>query len=141
MDELQFLDNRARIHASAHDAGFALIESVAPAGSQPPLHVHRGESEGFYVLDGELTLWVGDDVRTLRAGEFVFAPPEIPHTLRVGESGARWLLIAGGRFESFVRTVSAIAGEPDPAQLGRIAAAHGIDLLGPPGMLPSELAA
>ena len=141
MEELQFLDNRARIHASAEDGGFALIESIAPAGSQPPLHVHRDEGEAFCVLDGELTLWVGDDVHTLRAGEFLFAPAEIPHTIRVGEGGARWLVVAGGRFESFVRTVSAIAGEPDPSELGRIAAGHGIDLLGPPGMLPSQLAA
>ena len=103
--------------------------------------MHRDESEGFFVLDGELTLWVGDDVHTLRAGEFLLAPPEIPHTIRVGEGGARWLLIAGGRFESFVRTVSAISGEPHPAELGRIAADHGIDLLGPPGMLPGQLAA
>ena len=33
MDELQFLDNRARIHASAGDSGYALIESVAPAAA------------------------------------------------------------------------------------------------------------
>jgi quercetin dioxygenase-like cupin family protein len=141
MEELRFLDNVARIHASADDGGFAVIESLAPAGSQPPLHVHRDEGEAFCVLDGELTLWVGDDTRTLRAGEFLFAPPEVPHTIRVGEGGARWLVIAGTRFEAFVRTVSAIDGDPDPAELGRIAAGHGIDLLGPPGMLPSQLAA
>jgi hypothetical protein len=68
-DEVQFLDNRARFHATSADTGdYALIESVAPARSQPPLHVHRDESEGF-------------------------------------------------------------------------AADHGIDILGPPGMLPAELAA
>jgi glyoxylate utilization-related uncharacterized protein len=141
-DEIQFLDNRARIHACAADTGgFALIESVAPAGSQPPLHVHLDEDEGFYLLEGELTLWIGDDTRTLRPGQFLFAPRHVPHTLRVGEGGARWLVIAGGRFEAFVRTVAAITGEPDPIELTRIAARHGIDLLGPPGMLPTELAA
>jgi uncharacterized RmlC-like cupin family protein len=141
-DEIQFLDNRARIHASSADTGdFALIESVAPAGSQPPLHVHRDEGEGFYVIEGELTLWVGHDVRTLSSGQFLFAPPDVPHTIRVGAGGARWLVIAGGRFEAFVRTVAAIADDPDPIELTRVAAKHGIDLLGPPGMLPTELAA
>jgi quercetin dioxygenase-like cupin family protein len=141
-EQIQFLDNRARIHASSTDTGdFALIESVAPAGSQPPLHVHRDEGEGFYVLEGQLTLWVGDAARTLRPGEFLFAPPAVPHTIRTGDGGARWLLIAGGRFEAFVRAVAAFAGEPDPIELTRIAAEHGIDLLGPPGMLPAELAA
>jgi quercetin dioxygenase-like cupin family protein len=141
-DEVQFLDNRARFHATSADTGaYALIESVAPGGSQPPLHVHRDESEGFYVLEGELTLWVGGETHVLRPGDFRFAPPGIPHTLRTGDSGARWLLIAGGRFEAFVRAVAALAGEPDPTELTRIAANHGIDLLGPPGMLPAELAA
>jgi uncharacterized RmlC-like cupin family protein len=141
-DEIQFLDNRARIHVSSADTGdFALIEAVAPAGSQPPLHIHRDEGEGFYVLEGELTLWVGHDVRTLSPGQFLFAPPGVPHTIRAGDDGARWLVIAGGRFEAFVRTVAAITGEPDPIELTRVAAKHGIDLLGPPGMLPTELAA
>jgi quercetin dioxygenase-like cupin family protein len=140
-DEVQFLDNRARFHATSADTGdYALIESVAPAGSQPPLHVHRDESEGFYVLEGELTLWVGDETHTLRPGAFLFAPPGTPHTIRTGDAGARWLLIAGGRFEAFVRTVADL-GEPDPAELTRVAADHGIDILGPPGMLPAELAA
>jgi quercetin dioxygenase-like cupin family protein len=140
-EEIQFLDNLARIHASAADtSGFALIESTAPAGSQPPLHVHRDEGEGFYVLEGELTLWVGDETRTLGPGEFLFAPPRIPHTIRTGEQGARWLLIAHAQFEAFVRAIGALA-EPDPDEVGRIAADHGIDLLGPPGMLPAELAA
>jgi hypothetical protein len=34
-----------------------------------------------------------------------------------------------------------VDGEPDPIELTRIAARHGIDLLGPPGMLPAQLAA
>jgi quercetin dioxygenase-like cupin family protein len=141
-EEIEFLDNRARIHASSADTGeFALIESLAPAGSQPPLHVHRNEGEGFYVLEGELTLWVGEDTRTLRPGEFLFAPRQVPHTIRVGEGGARWLLIAGPRFEAFVRAVGALTADPDPIEMTRLAARHDIDLLGPPGMLPTELAA
>jgi Cupin domain len=140
-DEIQFLDNRARIHASSADTGgFAFIEASAPAGSQPPLHVHREEGEGFYVLEGELTLWVGDETRTLRPGEFLFAPAGVPHTIRTGEAGARYLVVGGGQFESFVRTVAAL-GEPDLDELARVAARHGIDLLGPPGMLPAQLAA
>jgi quercetin dioxygenase-like cupin family protein len=141
-DEIQFLDNRARIHASAGDTGgFALIESDAPPGSQPPLHVHLDEDEGFYLLDGELTLWIREETRMLRPGEFLLAPRQVPHTIRVGDGGARWLLIAGARFEAFVRAVGALTADPDPIEMTRLAARHGIDLLGPPGMLPTELAA
>jgi hypothetical protein len=40
-----------------------------------------------------------------------------------------------------VRAVGALDGAPDPVEMTRLAAKHGIDLLGPPGMLPAELAA
>jgi quercetin dioxygenase-like cupin family protein len=139
-EDVTFLDSRARIHVSSvHTDGLALIEIFGPPGSQPPLHVHRDEDEGFYVLEGELTLWVGDDTRTLQPGEFLLAPKQIPHTVRVGDGVARWLVIAGARFEAFVRAVAASA--PDPARLARMAAEHGIDILGPPGMLPMDLRA
>jgi quercetin dioxygenase-like cupin family protein len=140
-DELQFLASRVRVPISGAQTGgaFALLEATAQAGDQPPLHVHREDDEGFYVLEGELTLWIGDETHVLRAGDGVLAPKRIPHTLRVGESGARYLVAsAPAGFEAFVRAVA--AADPDPVELTRIAAEHGIDILGPPGMLPSELA-
>jgi mannose-6-phosphate isomerase-like protein (cupin superfamily) len=141
-DEIRFLDNCALIHASSADtSGFALLEVDAPPGSQPPLHVHREEGEVWFVLEGEITLWVGDETHTLRPGQFLFGPPRIPHTIRMGQRGARYLVIAGERFEAFVRAVSALDGAPDPVEMTRLAAKHGIDLLGPPGMLPTQLAA
>jgi quercetin dioxygenase-like cupin family protein len=137
-DELTFLDNRVRVHVTSARTGvYALLESEAPAGSQPPLHLHRDEDEGFYVVEGELTMWVGAATQVLHAGDFAFGPREVPHTLRVGATGARWLVTAGPRFEAFVRAVAASGA----AHVNRLAAEHGIELLGPPGMLPGELAA
>jgi quercetin dioxygenase-like cupin family protein len=140
-DDLDFFGSRARIHASSSETGdFALIEVLAPPGRQPPLHVHREDGESWYVLEGELTVWIGERVHAISPGEFRLAPPKVPHTLRAGPDGARYLLIVGGRFEAFVRAVAAL-GEPDPERLTAVAAEHGIDILGPPGMLPAELAA
>jgi quercetin dioxygenase-like cupin family protein len=142
-DDIQFLASRVRIHVSGArtDGGFALIEETAPAGDQPPLHVHRNEDETFYVLEGEVTLWVGEKTYVLRPGDCAFAPRGVPHTLRAGEGGARKLVASTpASFESFVRAVSA-AGMPSPQELTRIAADHEIDILGPPGMLPSDLTA
>jgi hypothetical protein len=64
-DDIHFLHNQVRIHISgAETAGaFALLEVSGPPGDQPPLHVHHHDDEGFYVLAGELTLWVGRVVR------------------------------------------------------------------------------
>jgi quercetin dioxygenase-like cupin family protein len=142
-DDLQFLDARARVHVSGartNDA-FALLEIDHTAGDQPPLHVHHTSDETFYVLEGELTLWVGDETHVLRAGESMLAPRGIPHTLLPGENGSRSLVASTpATFEAFVRAVDA-AGMPGPEELTRIAAEHDIEILGPPGMLPSQLAA
>jgi quercetin dioxygenase-like cupin family protein len=56
------------------------IEVTSPAGFRgPPLH-HHGFDEAFYVLEGELTFKLRDDVFTRRAGELAFAPRDVPHT-------------------------------------------------------------
>jgi quercetin dioxygenase-like cupin family protein len=52
-----------------------LVEHVVVAESAgPPLHVHPSHAEGFYVLAGELTFQVGDEMRTARAGAIFFLP-------------------------------------------------------------------
>jgi hypothetical protein len=48
-------------------------------------------------------------------------------------------VIAGPRFEAFVRAVA--AGAPAADDIAHLAAEHGIGILGPPGMLPSDLPA
>jgi len=140
-DELQFLASRVQIaiRGAQTDGAFALIEEVAPGGDQPPLHVHHSCDEAFYVLEGEVTAWVGDAVHVLGPGDAIFAPRGIPHTLKAGPEGARKLVASTpATFETFVRAVAA-AGIPSPEELTRIAAEHDIEILGPPGMLPSDL--
>jgi mannose-6-phosphate isomerase-like protein (cupin superfamily) len=126
-----------------------VLEMLAPAGDQPPLHLHHDDDEGFYVLEGEVSFWVGEQQHLLRAGQFALGPKGVPHTYRVtGAEPARLLVTSSsGAFAAFVRAY----GEPAPARelpepaapdverLGRLAAEHGIDLLGPPGMLPGDL--
>jgi quercetin dioxygenase-like cupin family protein len=138
-ETVQFLDSRARILASGEETGgtFGLVElSEIPAGSMPPLHVHHGHDEGFYVLEGEVTLFVpGADV-TLRAGDFYLAPRGVPHTYRVGATDARWLATSSpAGFERFVAGVAALA-DPTPDRLGEVAGENDIEIRGPPGAMP-----
>jgi quercetin dioxygenase-like cupin family protein len=136
---IDFLSNRVRILAdgASTSGAFGLVETLsARPGSMPPLHVHDETDEGFYVLEGELTLYTPGERLALRAGDYVLAPHGVPHTFRVGEHAARWLTVSlPAGHERFVAAVSAVS-EPDPRQLLRIAAEHGIEILGPPGTLP-----
>jgi quercetin dioxygenase-like cupin family protein len=146
-EALWFLGALGSIKASAGStAGAAMVsEWRAPRGHGSPLHVHRSEHEWFYVLDGELTFWVGGSVTVAGAGAFVFGPRDVPHTFLVSSDEARFLLVTEpGGFDEFVRAVSEPATAPtlpppsvqppSPEELAAAAAAHGIEILGPPGI-------
>ena len=101
----------------------------------PPLHVHRDEDEGFYVLAGEVSLHLPGEAITLRAGDFFLAPRGVPHTYRVGDAPAHMLATSDGGFDRFVAAVGALE-RVDPPALAAVAGEHGIEILGPPGTLP-----
>jgi len=60
------------IRRGKHGGRVAVIEHVSPPGSGSPLHRHTREDEWFYVIDGELTFAVGDEVIPAPAGSFVY---------------------------------------------------------------------
>lgn len=138
-DELDFLGSRARIlvEGDASESRFGLVDMIeVPPGHMPPLHVHHAEDEGFYVIEGEVTLYLPGERISCRPGDFVVAPRGVPHAYRVGETPARWLVVSSpAGFERFVSAVSRLE-EPDPARLAAVAADHRIEILGPPGTLP-----
>jgi quercetin dioxygenase-like cupin family protein len=58
----------------------AAIEVASQPGFRgPPLHRHAFD-EAFYVLDGEPTFQLRDEVFTRGSGELAFAPRDVPHT-------------------------------------------------------------
>lgn len=137
--DLEFLGCRARILIDGdRTAGrLGLVDMIdVPAGHMPPLHVHHREDEGFYVVEGEVTLHLPDARIVCHAGDYVVAPCGVPHAYEVGDRPARWLVTScPAGFERFVAAVAALDA-PEPSALASVAADHGIDLLGPPGTLP-----
>jgi quercetin dioxygenase-like cupin family protein len=131
------------------DGGFALLEQRAAKGAGSPLHVHRREAESFYVLDGELTIWAGGQLIEAPAGSFVYGPPNVPHTFTVASNEARFLLLTQpAGFDAFLRAFGQAATSatlppptsepPDVELLTALAAEHGIEILGPPGIPDSS---
>ncbi len=68
--------------AGAEETGgrFALIELLSREGTEPPRHVHAGEDEAFYVLEGAVTYYVGDGVYEAGPGTFVSMPRGVPYS-------------------------------------------------------------
>jgi hypothetical protein len=58
------------IKASGEDTfgQLGVMESVYPAGLSVHEHVHAGEDEMFYLLDGEMTVFCGEDRFTVSGG-------------------------------------------------------------------------
>lgn len=134
-EELIFLGSRVKILASTGTLGVVDMLEV-PAGHMPPLHIHHAEDECFYILNGEVTLYMPGVERTLRAGDFLLAPRGVAHSYRVGNEPCHWLVVSQpAGFERFVAAVAELDA-PDPERLSAIAAEHDIEILGPPGMLP-----
>lgn len=146
MKDLWFLNTLVSIRVPHEEGadGVSVLESRAPRGDSPPLHVHE-EDEIFHVLEGEMVIRVGSADHHARAGQTMLAPKGVPHTYRVESDEARWLVVtARGDFERFVRSFSRPAvrselpeqaGPPSPQEqeaLASEAGKHGIRLVGPP---------
>jgi quercetin dioxygenase-like cupin family protein len=133
----------AVIKATAADTGgqMTIVEVTEPPGSEAPLHVHHREDEAFWILEGDVTLQVGDTTVEAHAGDYAFGPRDVPHRYTVGDAGCRLLFICTpGGFEELVLEMSQPAptrtpppppeGDPDWGRIAAIAEAHGAELLG-----------
>ena len=127
--------------ATAEQTGgaFSLMEERLPRGAEPPPHVHHREDEAFFVLEGSLTVRVGDEVFAATPGSFVFCPREVPHLLTVQSDEVRMLTLCtpGGVERLFVdlgepasaRTLPPDGEEPDMDRIITLAAHYGAEVL------------
>jgi quercetin dioxygenase-like cupin family protein len=95
--------------AEGEDTGgrLTVYEILFPPDSGPPLHVHEREDEAFYVIEGSLSVRMGDEEFYAPAGSFTFQPRGIPHTFRSSSDGARaLLLVIPSGLEGFFRALS-----------------------------------
>jgi quercetin dioxygenase-like cupin family protein len=125
-----------RTPAAQSGGGGGVIEFVIPAGWGSPYHVHRNEDETFYVIDGKIRLFSGDQSWVAGPGGIAFLPCNIPHGFRVeGSAPVRMLHLATSiGFEGFVSDLcepAPPAGPPDLSKLAQVAARYGIEFLGP----------
>lgn len=127
-----------RILAGANSThqSFSIVESTEPPGSGAPLHVHHSEAEAFFILDGTVELVCGEQTVTARAGDFVYAPKDVPHKYTVrGDKPARLLLLfSRPGFENFfaeggIPLDQPPSGPPDPDRICRLVEKYGMELL------------
>src|SRR5262249_5895011 len=89
---LWFIQNLAWVKEPGEETGgwAPCVGSEGAQGGMPPLHVPDAD-EAFYVLEGELSIFLPGRQLRLTAGDCVVAPRDVPHVYRVESDKARWL--------------------------------------------------
>jgi quercetin dioxygenase-like cupin family protein len=122
------------------DGALGVVEmALSPGASGPPLHLHPTHAEAFYVLAGQLSLQVGEELVTGGPGTWACAPKDVPHTLgNFGTDEGRLLcMFAPGGFERrFERMLAKQHGDAVLAELSE--AERATRLIGPPLVSPAQ---
>ena len=79
------------VHGDETDGRYSLMHETLRKGAAAPLHTHSRSDEHFYILAGEVTFLVGDDIWIGRAGDFIYVPRNTPHAYRVDSDEAVFL--------------------------------------------------
>jgi quercetin dioxygenase-like cupin family protein len=110
----------------------AMTVTVDPGGLVP-LHAHRVEEEGYFVLAGRLALTVGSTEYLLMPGDFAHVPPRTAHGYRnPGPDPVRFLAwTVGGPIDRFFAEMSdQVRVMPDDApRMMELMERYGIDML------------
>jgi quercetin dioxygenase-like cupin family protein len=109
---------------------YAVLEQHIPAGHGPPLHVHRHETEIFYILEGDFEVTVGGQKIPAPAGTMAVCPRDIPHTFRnVGRAPGRLLLtVIPGRFADYFVEVDGVPDD-DHTSMKALCAKYDVEIL------------
>ena len=113
------------------DSDFVIVEWTDSGESEwewiAPLHVHHGDDEAWYVLEGRLRFRIGDQVREAGPGQAVLAPKGTPHAYGNARRGqaTRYLLVMTPRIRALVQALH----EPGAGDYAAIFRAHDSELL------------
>ena len=119
------------LKATGETTGGSLFMSettLAPGFPGPPPHTHQRLHDMFYVLEGVLTMRLGEATHEVAAGGFVCVPPGIVHTFRnAGTAPVRFLnMNTPSGFEHYMRELGEAArrGPLTPEVIGPIASRY-----------------
>jgi quercetin dioxygenase-like cupin family protein len=128
------------LDAAVTGGQLAVIEVPARCGDASPVHVHSRDDEAFLLLDGAMTVWVGEQRQQLQPGGIAFLPRQLPHAVRYDMASRALVLSTPAGFQEGVFRAAGWdltrprpkGWQPAPEALRAAAEQHGITLTGPP---------
>jgi quercetin dioxygenase-like cupin family protein len=111
---LPVLDITHKVAADAPGGALLIEEWGLPPGAMIPPHTHAREDECSYVLQGQLTCYVGGEVVLAPASSYVVKPRGVPHAFyNAGSERVRVMeiLTPGRSFEGYFDEYEEIAAQ------------------------------
>ena len=125
-----------KLLGGATGGSIMMFEETVPGGTKSTFHLHHDSDEVAYVLSGEVTFKIGDEVTVGGPGTCAFMPRGVGHAWKnSGAETGRVLFLytpagAGGLLEEQQRTHQLMASmnEREAAELRQ---RHGWEIVGP----------
>ena len=118
-------------------AGSVMIfEEIAPAATDTPMHTHDDSDEIAYILSGEITFKIGNEITVGGVGTCAFMPRGVAHAWKnTGTEPGRVLFLytpanAGSFFEEAAEINRPISSMSDQ-EIAEAFQRHGWDVVGP----------
>ena len=96
-----------RLSSTQTNGAYAIVESVAPPGCSPLMHIHRNEDEHFVVLAGTYRILIEDRLFHAPIGTSITVPRGSRHCWRnmSNETGRLLSILTPGGFENCIQSV------------------------------------
>jgi mannose-6-phosphate isomerase-like protein (cupin superfamily) len=125
-----------KLLGAATGGSIMMFEEAVPPGKKSTFHLHHDSDEVAYVLSGEVTFKIGDEVTVCGRGACAFMPRRVPHAwMSTGTETGQVLFLytpanAGGLLEEQQRTQRKFAAMNE-GELADILQRHGWQIVGP----------
>jgi quercetin dioxygenase-like cupin family protein len=125
-----------KLRCGETDGSIMLFEATAPVGAKSTLHLHRDSDEVAYVLNGQITFLIGEDITVGGPGTSAFMPRGVRHAWKsTGVDPGRVLFLytpaeAGGLIEEQQQSGSNFSSMTETERAAMLQR-YGWELLGP----------
>lgn len=126
---IQFYKTKMVFKASTEqtDGAYTTILMTHPAWVGPALHLHPDGAETFFILKGNYTFTLGDDIMEASVGDFILIPKNQAHKYISGAEGGQMLVTTPSGVEQYFLHIAArlLEGEIPLAEEFEFAKRHG----------------
>ncbi len=123
-----------KISGNDTDGKLAVFEQtgLTPNGG-PPLHIHLSQDEWFFVTEGEYLFQVGEDRYTMKTGDTIFLPRNVPHAFIQLTEKAKTIVsyLPAGKMEDFFKATDSWTTAPSKEEVIKVFEDHGMKVVGP----------